>query len=316
MNSKDTIKGSLILFLTAFIWGVAFVFQKVGMEHIGPFFFVFLRFLLGSLTVFVILMLFRLFRKSSKEPIFTKNIIIGGLIVGIILGSASCMQQFSITVVTASKTSFLTALYIVLVPILGIFLKQKTRWNVWVSVVLAMIGIYCLSIKSDFSIEPLDLLLLVSSLFWACHILVTDWRIKGLTNIQILSFCTIQFAVASVIGLVLMFIFEFNTMLTSFDQTNFIDMIPSVLFVGVLSSGVAFYTQSVGQKFAPPSVAALIMSLEAVVGALTAVIYLGERMTIKETVGCVLMFIAIIIVELPIGKSKDDLADKLKYKEV
>lgn len=302
-NQTQTLKGSLILLVTAFIWGIAFAFQKQAMDFIGPFMFEFIRFLFGTITIIFILLVMKIFSKNkSNEKLWNKRVLIGGLITGVILFAGSGLQQISLTMITASKAGFITSLYIILVPIIGIFLKHKTGWNVWLGVFIALPGLYFLSIKSDFSIEMGDTILIISAFLWAIHILVTDNRVNGLSGNQIFAMCGFQFFITSVLSCIAMIFFDINFVTEMPGISDIMDTIFPLLYVGVFSSGVAFTTQAIGQKYTPPGIAALIMSLEAVFGVLGAFVLLGERLSFKETVGCILMFIAIIMVELPVKK--------------
>lgn len=302
-NQAQTLKGSLILLVTAFIWGIAFAFQKQAMDFIGPFMFEFIRFLFGTITIIFILLVMKIFSKNkSNEKLWNKRVLIGGLITGVILFAGSGLQQISLTMITASKAGFITSLYIILVPIIGIFLKHKTGWNVWLGVFIALPGLYFLSIKSDFSIEMGDTILIISAFLWATHILVTDNRVNGLSGNQIFAMCGFQFFITSVLSCIAMIFFDINFVTEMPGISDIMDTIFPLLYVGVFSSGVAFTTQAIGQKYTPPGIAALIMSLEAVFGVLGAFVLLGERLSFKETVGCILMFIAIIMVELPVKK--------------
>ncbi len=304
MNLK-TIRSSLLLLLTAIIWGVAFVSQSEGMQHMGPFTFSAARSILGSIVLLPVIAVTRArARKSddeSRRKLPLKPTLIGGLCCGLALTAASLLQQFGVSMTTVGKSGFITAMYIIFTPILGIFIGRKAPWIVWVSAALGSVGLYLLCMNGEaFSISTGDLLVLLCAVMFAVHILVID-RFSPQTDGVVLS--CIQFFVCFVISLVGALIFE----QPSFDQIT--DGAISVLYAGIMSSGVAYTLQIVGQKGLDPTVAALILSLESVVATIAGYIaYLvgflenDQTMTARQIAGCVVVFAAVILVQLPWDK--------------
>jgi drug/metabolite transporter (DMT)-like permease len=205
---------------------------------------------------------------------------------------------------TASKAGFLTALYIVLVPILGLIIRHKTHWNTWLSVTIAAVGLYFLCIKESFTMEIGDLAVLVGAFFWACHILVIDHFVVGLKQRDLLKLCALQFLVAAALALVAAPILDGFFAQGSFDLSALVDALPAILYTGILSTGVAFTLQAVGQQGLNPSAASIIMSLEAVFSLIFGMLLLGEMLTVREAIGCALMFAAVILSQMPVKESK------------
>ncbi len=294
--------GALLLSLAAFIWGTAFVAQSVGMDYLEPCTFNAVRSFIGSAALLPVAALsVRRDRKSLseeelsalREQSFWKRhrlLLISGLLCGTLLGVASLLQQIGLKTVNSGKAGFLTALYIVLVPILGLFCGRRPGWKVWLAAAIAMTGIWFLSVRGDFSIAPGDLLIIACALFFSCHILVVD-RVSFRLNGVLLS--CIQFFVAGVLSTAAALLWE----------TPRLGDIPAawapLLYTGVLSSGVAYTLQILGQKTVKPTVASLILSLESVFAALAGWAVLGEPLSARELLGCVLVFGAVILAQLP-----------------
>ena len=293
MNKQ--LASNLILLLTSFIWGSAFVAQRAGMEYIGPFTYNAIRFAMAAI-VLIPLVVFTINKQkqmSSVDRLNKKKQLIGGLICGLILGTGSTLQQIAIVYTSAGKTAFITALYIVLVPIFGRLLHQKIRFNCWIAVVIAAIGLYLLCITQGFSIAPMDILLLVSACFWAFHLIFVDIFLMRKANSILLAFS--QLIIAAIISLVLMLFFEFDSIKWSDIQACTVPL----LYAGVLSGGIGFTLQIVGQRHSTPTVASLILSLEAAFGAICGFIFLKEIMSSRELLGCLLMLSAVVISQLP-----------------
>ena len=313
---NNTIKSTSILTLTAMIWGFAFVAQRSSMEYVGPFFFTGVRSLLGGLTLVTFLLIQnRIHAKNKLEQpqsrdtppklntanaLYRKNMITGGCVCGLVLFSGTNFQQVGLVFTTASKAGFITTLYIVLVPILGLLLKHKTHWNTWLGVLLAAIGLFFLCISETFDILPGDMIVLVGAGFWAIHILVIAHFIKHVDAVHL---SCIQFFVCGVLSLVIMF-FADNYFSPEISTQSVIDVIPAILYSGILSSGVGFTLQAVGQKYANPTVASIVMSTEAVFSVIGGFLILGERFTPREFMGCVLMFAAVILAQLPLSPKR------------
>ncbi len=289
--TKTQLKANILLLLTAAIWGLAFVAQKVGAEHVGAFTYNGIRFALGSISL-IPLILFLNKKKGENEK--TKNndrdslklTVKAGIIAGCALFIATSLQQMGVMGTTAGKAGFITGLYMVIVPILGLFLKQKVNKSTWLGIVIAIIGLYLLSINEDFSISNGDLLVLIGSVGWAVHILLIDNFTKKIDPLKLSS---VQFATCSILSLVMAIIFE------DINMVGISGAMVSILYGGLLSVGVAYTLQVVAQKNAKPSHAAILLSMESVFGALGGAMFLGERIGARGLVGCILIFIAIII---------------------
>jgi drug/metabolite transporter (DMT)-like permease len=225
----------------------------------------------------------------------------GGAVCGTVLFLAGNFQQVGMVVTSASKAGFLTALYIVLVPIVGIFLKHKTHWNTWVSVAIAAIGLYFLCITANLDIQGSDLIVLIGALFWAIHILVIDRYVPALSQSDVLKLCMFQFAVGGILSLICALFFDGFFAPEGLAWADIVQVLPALLYAGILSTGAGFTLQAVGQKYANPSAASIIMSLEAVFSVVGGFLILNESFTGRETLGCVLMFAAVILAQMPIG---------------
>lgn len=306
--TKTQLKANILLLLTAAIWGLAFVAQKVGAEHVGAFTYNGIRFALGSISL-IPLILFLNKKKGENEE--TKNndrdslklTVKAGIIAGCALFIATSLQQMGVMGTTAGKAGFITGLYMVIVPILGLFLKQKVNKSTWIGIVIAIIGLYLLSINEDFSISNGDLLVLIGSVGWAVHILLIDNFTKKIDPLKLSS---VQFATCSILSLVMAIIFE------DINMVGISGAMVSILYGGLLSVGVAYTLQVVAQKNAKPSHAAILLSMESVFGALGGAMFLGERIGARGLVGCILIFIAIIISQLkPSEKGSKDMAENI-----
>jgi drug/metabolite transporter (DMT)-like permease len=234
-----------------------------------------------------------------------KTLLQGGLLCGLVLFAGSNFQQIGLVFTTASKAGFITALYIVLVPIFGIFLRHKTHWNTWTGVLLAAAGLYFLCITESLSIDPGDLVILFGAAFWAVHILVIDRFVRRTSAIRL---SCIQFIVCGALSLAIMPFADSHLMtMPALSLEGVRAALPAILYTGVLSSGAGFTLQAVGQKYANPTAASIIMSTEAIFGVIGGFLLLGERFTGREMLGCVLMFAAVILAQLPFG-ARDEAA--------
>ena len=291
-------KNSLVLLLTAFIWGVAFVAQSVGGDAVGCFTFNGVRSLIGAAVLLpVIAFLDKQKKKELGEDQFLaqkgdkKTLILGGISCGLMLCIASNFQQFGISFTTVGKAGFITAMYILIVPILGLFMKKKVGMKVWLGVILATVGLYMLCMTSEsFSLSKGDLLVLVCAGFFSLHILIIDYFSPKVDGVRL---SCIQFFVCGLISTVIAFIFE-NPNLGAILS----GWLP-ILYAGVMSCGVAYTLQIIGQKNMDPTVASLILSLESVFSVLAGWVLLNQKLSVRELFGCVLMFLAIILAQLP-----------------
>lgn len=297
---KNNIKGSIILLCGAFIWGLAFVFQNGAAGKIGPLAFNSLRSLLGAFVVFLFLYIKNRPKKISvmnPNNCDKKTFWTGGILCGICLCVSMNLQQAGISaypkgVSVEARSGFLTALYVIFVPILAVFLKKKISFIIWISVIIAFCGIYLLCLKDGISgIYLGDILMLLCSVSFSVHILAVDKYCNIIGGAQL---SVLQFAVCGVLSGILSLIFEPETSLS-----NITAVIPQILYLGIMSSGVAYTLQIVGQKYAEPAVASISMSFESVFAALGGWVITGNGLSLREGLGCLLVFIAIITAQTP-----------------
>lgn len=294
----EKLKNSLLLVLVALIWGVAFVAQSEGAKDVGPYTFNAVRMIIGGLVLLPCIKIMDAFK--AKEPNAPREkggrtLWLGGLCCGAALFLASTLQQVGILYTTAGKAGFITALYIVLVPVLGLLFGRKTGAAVWISVALAVVGMYFLCMTGSLSLGRGEALCMLCALFFAVHITVIDHFSPNVDGVRM---SCIQFFVCGGLSAVLMFLFEKP------DIHKIVSAWLPILYTGVLSSGVAYTLQIVAQKNVNPTVASLLMSLESVFSALAGWAILGQGLSGRELFGCVLLFAAIILAQLPIGKKK------------
>ncbi|MCH7965769.1 MAG: DMT family transporter [Bacteroidetes bacterium] len=276
------------------LWGFAFVAQRSGMEFVGPFTFNAVRFTLGGISLIPLLLINRK-RKFNNDPILplssNKILLRGGIIAGVILFLGASFQQGGIVYTTAGKAGFITGFYIILVPILGIMFKQKTSAAIWLGAVIALAGLYLLSVQENFSIGLGDLLVLASAFFWGFHVLVISRFSPKTDPIQLAFF---QFMLCAFFSLIASLVIETTTLQNIFDAS-----VP-ILYAGVVSVGIAFTLQVIAQRDAHPSHAAIIMSLEAVFALIGGWIVLDEIIPLRGLIGCGLMLTGMIIPQIEI----------------
>ena len=302
-----------MLMLTAFIWGSSFVAQKSGMDLIGPLAFNGIRTLIGGIVLIPAIMFLKNWKvkkalqagetaaEVSEEDRKKENrlLIIGGICCGIALLVASNLQQIGIFYTTAGKAGFITALYVVLVPICGLFIGKKVRPVIWLCVLASAVGLYllCMPAEGGFGhINKGDLLIMLCALCFTGHILVRDYFSPKVDGIKL---SCIQFFVAGILSIILMFPLD---PALGFDLPSFSTLIDSwlpVLYAGVLSCGVAYTLQIVAQADTDPTIASMILCLESVFAVIAGMIILGESMSLREIAGCLIMFAAIVVSQLP-----------------
>lgn len=296
--NKLQIRNSLLLLLTATIWGVAFVAQSVGMDYVGPFTFLCVRSLIGGLVLIPYILLVQRANQTQPAAALTaaeeeknkKTLLLGGVLCGTALCVASLFQQFGILYTTVGKAGFITAFYIIIVPVAGLLFGKKCGLNVWLGVALAVAGLYFLCITETLYLKQGDLLVFICAFFFSVQIMLVDHFAPKVDCVRL---ACIQFFVCGILSGVGMLIWE---------QPSIGDILAAwqpVLYAGVLSSGVAYTLQIVGQKGLNPTVASLIMSLESVISVLAGLILLHQSLSGRETLGCVLMFAAIVLAQLP-----------------
>lgn len=293
-TKKTSLRSSFLLFLAAAIWGVAFVAQSVGMEYMGPCTFNGARFLIGT----AVLLPFIWYRSRKEKAAVDRTqkrtqkrtLIIGGTCCGLALCIASLLQQFGIQHTTVGKAGFITTLYIILVPILGIFFHKKAGLKIWIGAVIAVAGMYLLCMSGGFSLSKGDALVLACAFVFSVHILVVDYFSPKVDSVEL---SCVQFFTSGVICTVLAFLTETPSL------GALISGAVPVLYAGVLSCGVAYTLQVVGQKNVEPAVASLLLSLESVVSVLAGWALLGQKLSVRELLGCMLVFAAVVLVQLP-----------------
>jgi drug/metabolite transporter (DMT)-like permease len=286
-----TLKSDLLLLLTATIWGFAFVAQRVGMEHVGPFTFNGVRFALGSLSLLPLLA-----RTPNRQPVSStisrKMVILSGSLLGLVLFAGASLQQVGLVYTTAGKAAFITGLYVVLVPILGLFWKQQTAIGTWIGAILAVVGLYFLSITGTFTIATGDLLELIGAFFWAGHVQLIGWLARKINPIKISCF---QFLACSILSLIAAIFFESITL------QGILNAAIPILYGGLLSVGVAYTLQVVAQRDAHPAHAAILLSLESVFALIGGWLILHESLSRRGLVGCALMFGGMLVSQFNIN---------------
>ena len=280
-----------MLVVAAILWGLGFVAQRDGMNYIGPFFYTAIRFGIGVLCLLPIYFITR--KQERKIKVEKKTILIAGLIVGVLLFLGVSAQQIGLQTTTASKASFITALYMVLVPIFGIFLKHKTNKIVWVSIVIALAGVYFMSITKEFTIERGDLFVIACAILWAVHFLFIAHYASRVGAIRLSLF---QFVVCTVLSLIVA-IFTEPIQLSALTPA-----LPSILYGGIGAVGIAYTLHVVALKDANPAYASLILSTESVFGALGGWLILHETMTSRQILGAGLILAAVIFSQIKLKK--------------
>lgn len=311
---KNPIKGVTLLLIGSFIWGTTFVAQSVGTNHLDAFSFNCVRNFIGVFALIPVLLWQVCIKKKDMntvqitnscmtspihelKAVFTKDLLLGGVICGTALCLASNFQQLGIESSTVGKSAFITTLYIVLVPLLGLFLRKKLPLQIWCGVILAMIGLYLLCMKNEaFVLELGDIYLLLCAFFFTVQITAVDYFAP---KVNCIALSMMQFFVTAILSGVCMIFHQLPTWDAIYGAA-----IP-LLYAGVLSSGVAYTFQIIGQKHLAPTVASLIMSLESVFATLAGWVVLNEILSTKELIGCGLVFTAVILTQLPIHTKKD-----------
>lgn len=292
-------KGEFCLFLAAFIWGSAFIFQKMGMDHIGPFTFGLFRFCLGSLALLPVIWISGAVNKRRSTPkditpFSDKTLWLGALLGGVSNFVAGSLQQVGLVYTTAGKAGFITSMSIVIVPIFLLFMRKKIGRMTWIGIAMAVIGLYLLCITESFSLQLGDSLVLGCAVAYSFQILIIDYFAERVDAVK-LSF--MMFMLAGILSGITALFTE------TIELQAILDCAVPILYVAILEVSVAFTLQIVGQKYTSPALAAIIMSLESVFAALCGGLFLGETMTGREIAGCIIMFAAFVISQLPDRKS-------------
>lgn len=293
----EKLKSNILLFSTAIIWGFAFVAQRLGAEHVGTFTFNGIRFALGALSLIPVIMIFE--RKENSVEIHNKKIkttFLSAIVAGTVLFIASSLQQWGIEVTqSAGKAGFITGLYIVLVPIFGMFMNRKTGINIWIGAALAVLGMFLLCVNEKTGIGFGDIILIIGAVFWAFHILVIDFFGNRIYSLR---FACTQFAVCAILGLV------FALFKESIILQNIKNAAIPILYGGLMSVGIAYTCQILGQKKADPTYASIVFSTESVFSAIGGALILQEFMTSRGYIGCVLIFAGIIVSQITFNSAK------------
>ena len=300
MKNKRTI-ANVLLMLTSIIWGLAFVFQRVGMDKIEPLTFNASRMTMGAICVIIVSIIadkrnknIQKSKENKKEIV--KKTWVGGILCGLFLTAASAVQQMGLVHTTAGKAGFITAMYMLFVPIFNVIIfRKKSETRVWIAVLLGIVGMYLLCLKENLVLTKGDALVFLCALLYSGHILCCD---KFAPDCDPIKLSAIQFIVSAVLNTVLAFIFESPTI------EAVVSAIVPILYCGLLSGGVGYTLQIVGQKHTDPATASLIMSLESVFALIAGVIILQEKMTGLELLGCIIMFGAILLIQFPLKQNE------------
>jgi drug/metabolite transporter (DMT)-like permease len=293
LMDTQILKSDALLLITAIIWGFAFVAQRIGMDYVGPFTFNGVRFALGALSLLPLLLISREERTAAENilpRLSTRLIVFGGFLVGFLLFMGMSLQQIGLVYTTAGKAGFITSLYVVIVPIMALFLKQPaTNPGTWLGAGLAAAGLYFLSISESFTIEIGDLLVFICAFFWAAQVIAIGWLSP---KIQSLKLAFGQFVVCSILSLIAAGIVE---------EINWSALVQAswpILYGGILSSGVAFTFQVMAQRYTHSAHASIIMSLESVFAAIGGWLFLDETFSLRGLIGCILMLSGVLISQL------------------
>lgn len=303
---NQKLKGNLLLLLTAFVWGVSFIAQSKGVEEISPVAFNGIRSVLGGIVLLPVIYFLDTNKKKHNLPVqrLDKKLVIGGIICGIFLCLASTIQTMGMKYTSPGKAGFITALYMVIVPIIGLFTGKKLRPVMAAAVLVAVCGMYLMCIDSELSVNKGDILIFICAFLFSGHILVIDYFSPKVDGVKL---SCIQFFVCGILNIIWMFLFEEPQL------KPILDAWISIGYAGIFSCGVAYTLQIVGQKYTDPTSASILMSLESVFATLSTVILValgwnltGGQMNLKEIIGCIFMFAAILLVQLP-EKKQDSL---------
>ncbi len=286
---QTALRSDSLLLLTSLIWGLAFVFQRMGMDYVGPFIFNGIRFALGAMVILPFILLSKTKQTTSQQPTAgSKYLFYGGMILGLSVFGGATLQQYGLVYTTAGNAGFITGLYVVFVPILGLFRKQFPHFTVWIAALLAVLGLYFLSVTESFTLVFGDMLVLFGAVFWAAHVVIIGVMSP---KVNALKLALIQYLVCSVLSIIVALAVETNTLEGIIQAT-----IP-ILYGGILSVGIAYTLQVIAQKKAPPAHAAIILSLEAVFAAFGGWLVLNEQLGNRELLGCGLMLLGILVAQ-------------------
>ncbi len=299
--NRYSVLGIVLLVITSFIWGTTFVAQSDAMDHIGPFTMNGLRTLIAVIVLFPTLLVAD--KLQNKRPTLLgttdkkekKKVLLAGLLCGVFIAFASTIQQFGIAYTSIGKSGFLTTLYVVFVPLIALIFGKRIKWNGWIAVVLALVGMFFICIEKDEPINIGDILTIISALFFAIHIMLVDHYVEKIDGIRL---SCMQFVVCSVLCLICAVIFE------KIDINAILNASFSIVYAGLFSAGLGYTLQIIAQKWVEPNVAPLIMCLESVFALFSGAILRNEVMKTQVYVGCVLVFIAIVLAQINFKSKK------------
>ena len=285
---------NFLLLMTAIIWGFAFVAQSVGMNYVGPWTFVFTRFIIAAILLLPMSAFSEKNYRASlpvavEEKKYKKDVLIGGAACGLCLGCASITQQIGMQTTSAGKAGFITACYVVIVPLIGFFIGKKPKKTIWLSVTLALVGLYLISMHGGMNIERGDAMVSLCALLFSFQIISVDYFSEKVNPVRL---SNIQFFFAALIGLVGMILFERPNM------DGILGAMPSILYAGVMSTAVGYTLQVLAQKNTDPTIASLLMSLESVFSVVGGFLILHQTLSMQELIGCVIVFAAVIIAQV------------------
>jgi drug/metabolite transporter (DMT)-like permease len=293
LTSLTILANDSLLLLTAVIWGAAFVAQRVGMEHVGPFTYNAVRFAVGSLSLLPLLALRRRRAATPSAPAARgkdRRVTAGVLLAGVILFAGSSLQQSGMVYTSAGKAGFITGLYVVLVPLTGLLRRQRAGWSAWTGAALAAVGLFFISVTRSFGVEAGDLAVLAGAFFWAAHVQMVGWLSRRMDP---LALNVVQCAVCSLASAGVALARE------GINAAGILSAAVPILYGGLLSTGVAFTLQAVAQRSAPPAHAAILLSLESLFAALAGAVILGERMGLRAGFGCAVMLGGMVVSQVP-----------------
>jgi drug/metabolite transporter (DMT)-like permease len=293
---NQALRADLLMLITALIWGSAFVAQRMGMDSIGPYLYSGLRFALGTL---VLLPVVYFLSRSNKQP-FNRGLFIGGALMGVVLALGINLQQVGLLFTSVTNAGFITGLYVIVVPLVGIFLGHKTGIGTWLGAVLAVVGMFLLSVGDGFHVASGDWLQLAGAFVWGSHVLLVGYFAGRYDPIRL---AAIQFAVCALISLIL------AVSLEDIQVAGIISAGPSIIYGGLISVGIAYTLQVIAQKHAIASHAAIIFSLEAVFAAVAGALFLDESLHLRGYIGCALMFVGMLVAQLWPRKVAEEVAE-------
>jgi len=285
---SQALRADLLMLITAMIWGSVFVAQQLGMENIGPFLYSGLRFALASLVLIPVILLLQR-RSQQPSPAASRGLLLGGVIMGLALAIGINLQQVGLMFTTVTNSGFITGLYVIVVPLLGLFIGQKSSLGIWLGASLAVVGMFLLSVGEGFTVASGDWLQLAGAFVWGIHVLLVGFFANRHDPLRL---ALIQLVTCAVISLALALVFETATL------DGILKATPAILYGGIFGVAIGFTLQVIAQQHAIASHAAIILSLEAVFAAIAGTLLLGEMLELRGYLGCALMFAGMLLAQL------------------